>query len=219
MVRLYQPQQDLELHTPSEVPTKVRIVEEPLAPEGIKGEEEARGLSPLHPNSFQLAVRFLENQSPSFALPRAPSFPSHLRLPQTCSEAFLGSQRSTCQKAAFSSPNRMSFLQYSPSDRWAPYHPSMPEPPHRSQGSPQGRFPSLGLVFALTLARPRILKGSGTLLELKVKTLGRCHQGLSPPPGAGCGRSAWRPPSLQLLGQEYSSRRGEGEEGGQSKTC
>lgn len=109
MVRLYQPQQDLELHTPSEVPTKVRIVEEPLAPEGRKGEEVARGLSPLHPNSFQLAVRFLENQSPSFALPRAPSFPSHLRLPQTCSEAFLGSQRSTCQKAAFSSPNRNVF--------------------------------------------------------------------------------------------------------------
>lgn len=77
-----------------------------------KGGEEARAGRALpeashlylHPNSFQLAVRFLENQSPSFALPRAPSLPSHLRLPQTCSKAFLGSQRSTCQKAAFSSP-------------------------------------------------------------------------------------------------------------------
>lgn len=163
------------------MPTQVRI-EEPLAPEGRKGGEEARGRALpeashlyLHPNSFQLAVRFLENQSPSSALPRAPSFPSHLRLPQTCSKAFLRSQRSTCQKAAFSSPNRMSFLQRSPSDPWAPYHPSMPEPPPLSQGSPQGRFASPGLAFAFTLARPRFLKGSGTLLELKVKTLGRCH--------------------------------------------
>lgn len=112
MIRLYLPQEKLELRTPSEVPTKVRIVEEPLAPEGKKGGEEARAGRALpeashlylHPNSFQLAVRFLENQSPSFALPRAPFFPSHLRLPQTYSKAFLGSQRSTCQKAAFSLP-------------------------------------------------------------------------------------------------------------------
>lgn len=66
------------------VPTKVRSrwcrAEEPRRPlprPGKKGRRKRRGAGlsgashlHLHPNSFQVAARFLDNQSPSSALPR-----------------------------------------------------------------------------------------------------------------------------------------------------
>lgn len=66
----------------------------------------------LHPNSFQVAVRFLENQSPSAALPRF-LLPVPPRPPLTRSCTLLRSQGGTCQNAhaRLPSPRPAPFLQ------------------------------------------------------------------------------------------------------------
>ena len=84
------------------VPTKVRTrwcrIEEPPSPEERKAERrrgDGQGFAAashlhLHPNSFQVAVRFLENQSPRSALPRSfLSFPLSASRPPECRGARL----------------------------------------------------------------------------------------------------------------------------------
>lgn len=66
----------------------------------------ARGLSPPSASWQFLACCEIPGEPVSLSRPPpAPFFPSHLRLPQTCSKALLSSQRSTCQKAAFAKQN------------------------------------------------------------------------------------------------------------------
>lgn len=62
----------------------------------------------LYPNSFQVAVRFLENQSSPSALPPHPSFPSHSRPPGPLAAPMLFSEpprnlSKTTLRAAFPS--------------------------------------------------------------------------------------------------------------------
>lgn len=158
----------------------------------------ARGLSPPSASWQFLACCEIPGEPVSLSRPPPlPSSPPTSGFPRLVPKLFSAANEAPVKKLL--SPSRMSFLQESPSDPWAPYHPSIPEPPPLRQGSPQGRFASPDLVFAFILARPFFLKGSGTPPELKVKTLGRCLWGLSPPPGAGCGRPAWRPPFSAAL--------------------
>ena len=78
---------------PTKVRTRWRRVEEPRSSEERKaGRRRGHGQGfaaashlHLHPNSFQVAVRFLENQSPRSALPRSfLSFPQSASRPPEC---------------------------------------------------------------------------------------------------------------------------------------
>ena len=160
------------------MPTKVRThwcrAEELRTPEEER-ENEAMGRAlreashlHLHPNSFQVAVRFLENQSPRSALPRSfLSFP--LRPPAPLAAPMLSSRASQAPVKNHTLgclPLRVqSFLQQFPTESWVPTTPTKlasPSPPS-CWGKPPWEAPeSQGKVARPPApARPLPKRGGG----------------------------------------------------------
>lgn len=190
------------------VPTKVRTrwcrIEEPPSPEERKAGRrigDGQGFAAashlyLHPNSFQVAVRFLENQSPRSALPRSfLSFPLSASRPPECRCARLSEPGRHLSKftlwSAFPGTQcpSSSSLPLSPGCLPPPpnqmlSYPPFPAPPPRAGESLPGK-PQHHSARSLPQPPPDLTKGEvggrEAGLELKVKTPGRCRRGAESP--------------------------------------
>ena len=137
---------------PTKVRTRWRRIEEPRSSEERKaGRRRGHGQGfaaashlHLHPNSFQVAVRFLENQSPRSALPRSfLSFPQSASRPPECrcAPSLRGWEAPVKNHTPGCLPQHaVSFLQQPPAESWVPTTPSKPD----AFPSPAPPLPALG---------------------------------------------------------------------------